>query len=154
MVGHDQRDALIGVHTAPEPADGLLFPGEELGGEGADGEEGFRAPRARVASSGKGEHASISCGERVPVPGRTALENVADVDGVLPRQVHARQEQVEELARGPHEGEAGGVLVGAGSLSHHHQAGVHRAVGEKTTCVRVSASPQRVHARAVSRSSA
>ena len=63
---------------------------------------------------------------RVAVPGRSALEDVGDVD-VPARQADALQQAVEELARRADERVALLVLVEARGLADEHEVGIRVA---------------------------
>ena len=69
-------------------------------------------------------------GLRVAVPRRPALDDVADVDGLLPREVDRLEQEVEEPSGTAHERQSRPVLVRAGRLPDHHHLRLRVAVRE------------------------
>src|SRR5690606_7597051 len=67
--------------------------------------------------------------QRVTVVRRTTLEHVADVDA-LPWVSRTQQQQVEQLARPPHEGQPAPVLLLTRRLTNHHDFRVGGTITE------------------------
>ena len=66
----------------------------------------------------------------VPVLGRAALDDVADVHVLLPAQPDEGEHLIQQLPRLAHKGDALLVLVLPGALPHHHDLRVVRACPE------------------------
>ena len=111
----DRQLLLLAVHTRdPErPA------GEELGGEVAQRRDHLRLDQLDLAEEVRLARLDLVL-LRVAVAGRTALEDVRDVD-VLPPQLDAREQPVEQLPRLADEGDALLVLVEARRFADEHQ---------------------------------
>lgn len=58
--------------------------------------------------------------QRVPVLGRAALDDVADVYVFLPAQAHEGEHLIQQLTRFAHKGDSLLVLVLPWAFSHHH----------------------------------
>jgi len=61
-------------------------------------------------------------GAGVPVAGRAAFEDVADVD-IVAADPDLAEQSIEQFPRCPHEGDALFVLVAAGRLANEHHFG-------------------------------
>ena len=129
MVGDHQRYALVTVHFAPELAQRLRRSGEPLCRKGTYCQQDLRSHQLDLALEQRGAGLDF-VGQRIAVPRGAALEHVADVHRLLPRQGHGGQHEVQELAGPADEGNTGGVLVGSRRFPHHHEASGRVAVRE------------------------
>ena len=104
---------------AAEARDALVGFQQKLRGELAEGDDHLGLHEVdlplEVAAAG-----GDLVGLRIPILGRTALQDVRDVDGRA-RQPHAVLDHPrEKLARAPHERHALRVLVGSRGLADEH----------------------------------
>ena len=60
---------------------------------------------------------------RIPVAGRAAFHNVSNIH-IFPPDVNCCQHPVQQLARRPHKGSSGQILIPARTFSHQHNHGI------------------------------
>ena len=99
--------------------DAVRAAGEELGREVAERADQLGPDQRDLREQVRLAGADLG-GQRVPVAGRPALEDVGDED-VLAAEADALQERGQQLARGADERDAEPVLVIAGGLADEHQ---------------------------------
>jgi len=132
MIRDHERAAFVQVCPLPQPAERLgriqQRTRRELAERDYDGriyqlelpEKEWRAPLDFL-------------GQRVPIPRRPALQDVADKHAI-PAQADGRQQAVEKLARPPDEWQSGLVLLLARSFADTHHASVGCAIREHGPC--------------------
>src|SRR5829696_5656044 len=126
MEGRHRLDAVSLVPRAAVLGNPEVLVYDRLGGGTAEAEDDLRFDGPDLALQ-VGVAGPYLAGLRLAVlepaallDGRAALHDVRQVD-LLARQVHGRQDIVEELARPPDEGQSRGVFVLAGPLADEHQ---------------------------------
>jgi len=127
MVGDDQLGALVPVDLATQSADRPLHADQQLGGELAEAADESR-PQCGELTTQIGRAALDLVRQRVAILGRTALEHIADVDGVSrqrhagnqSRVVHGFDDPGQQLAGASDEGLSAAIFVGAGGFPDDH----------------------------------
>ncbi len=120
---HQERAPVL-VEPSPQRGDRRLAPQERPRREGAERDDHLRADDLDLP-----EQESLAGRDllrlRVAVPGRTALDDVRDVDLLAAELAAADDHRLDhlrqELARPPDERQSLGVLVGPGPLADEHQ---------------------------------
>src|SRR5690606_39837066 len=101
MIRRDERHAAPAVHAAAQRADAVRLAVQRLRRERAYREQHARRDQLDLPLQERRARGDL-VRLRVPVPGRPALEHVADVD-LLARKAHAQQEPIEQSAGRSHE---------------------------------------------------
>ena len=117
----DGERLLLAVH----PRDPERTPGEKLGREVAERRDHLRLDQLDLAEQVRLARLDLVL-LRVAVAGRTALEDVRDVD-VLAAEIDACEQPVEQLPRLADEGDALLVLVEARRFADEHQLRARRS---------------------------
>jgi hypothetical protein len=116
------------VPGAAQGAEGLFDAEEVGGGGGSEGDDDLGADDVDLFEE-KGRAGVGLDGLGSAVGRGAAFDDVGDVD-LVAAQAHGGDHVVEELAGLADEGDAGGILVGAGAFADEEEAGVGVAVAE------------------------
>src|SRR3990172_7103201 len=101
MKGGKDRDALIAVKSAAEFRNLLLGSQQDLGCKVAEGTDQLRLDGLKLADQERLARGGL-IRLRISVPGRSALDDVANID-LLAGQLHRLDDPGEELSGPPHE---------------------------------------------------
>ncbi len=119
VVGRHQRNPLITVKPSAQDADGRLRFQQGMGRKGSEGADHPRADRLELPDQ-KGFAGGDLLRLRIPVPGRAALQDVADVD-LLPFQPHRVDDLRQQLPGAADERPSLRVLIRARRLADKDQ---------------------------------
>src|SRR6476660_856773 len=120
MVRHDQRNAVVRVHLAPQLAQTLSHAEQCLAGGPAHRDDRLRRDELQLAME-IGDAGGDFIRQGLSVLGRTALHDVGDVYR-RSRNINSLEDRVEQLARLADERATGGVLGRAGTFAHEYHA--------------------------------
>ena len=132
MIRDHERSAFVQVRSLPEPAERLGRTQQRARRKRPERDDNCRIYQLELPE--KERRALLDfLGQRVPIPRRATLQDVADKHAI-PAQADGRQQAVEKLARLPDKWQSGRVLSLARSFADTHHASVGCAIREHGPC--------------------
>ena len=119
MVNGGHPDAAFIDPLAVLPGDAVILPDQPFGGDPAQADDDLRLHQSHLVAQVT-DAGILLCFQGIPVPGRSALDDVGNIAVMPPGQIDDPQHIVQQLSCRPHKGLPLQVLLLTGALPHEH----------------------------------